>query len=85
MSIGDALRDLDTKQVLKNDFVLVSGDMITNMDVSIALGRHRQIKESDKNCIMTMVMKSVGPQHRSRYALKFHLKTFIVASLNFSF
>ena len=36
-SVGDAMRLLDHKDMLKSDFVLVSGDVITNMDLRRAV------------------------------------------------
>ncbi|KAI9324285.1 putative translation initiation factor eIF-2B subunit epsilon [Zopfochytrium polystomum] len=65
-SVGDALRDLDAKQVLKSDFILVSGDVVSNMNLQQALEEHRNRRLTDKNSIMTMVLKSASPSHRTR-------------------
>ncbi|TPX75512.1 hypothetical protein CcCBS67573_g03213 [Chytriomyces confervae] len=65
-STGDALRDLDAKQLLKSDFILVSGDVVSNMDLGKALGEHRARRLVDKNAIMTMVVKTASPTHRTR-------------------
>ena len=54
-SIGDALREIDAKQILKSDFILISGDVITNAPLKEILDEHKATKEKDKNCIMTMV------------------------------
>ena len=54
-SVGDALRELDAKQFLGSDFILVHGDLVANFSLKDALRRHRQRKASDKNTIMTMV------------------------------
>ncbi|KAJ3023506.1 UNVERIFIED_CONTAM: hypothetical protein HDU68_008576 [Siphonaria sp. JEL0065] len=65
-STGDALRDLDAKQLLKSDFILVSGDVVANMDLTKALEEHRARRAIDKNGIMTMVVKAASPTHRTR-------------------
>ncbi len=56
LSFGDALREIDAKQLIKGDFILVSADVITNMDIKKALEQHKKRREVDKNCIMTMVI-----------------------------
>ena len=65
-SIGDALRDIDTKAIIQGDFILVSGDVVSNMNLSRALITHRERRKTDKNMIMTMVLKPSTPLHRSR-------------------
>lgn len=41
MNVGDALRDLDDKQLISTDFVLVNGDLIANFDLKSCLETHR--------------------------------------------
>ncbi|KAJ3299908.1 hypothetical protein HK104_006059 [Borealophlyctis nickersoniae] len=66
-SVGDALRDMDAKQLLHSDFILVSGDVVSNMNLEKALEEHRQRRATtDKNSIMTMVVKQASATHRSR-------------------
>jgi translation initiation factor eIF-2B subunit epsilon len=65
-SIGDALRDIDSKDLIQGDFILVSGDVVSNMNLSRALATHRARRQADKNMIMTMVLKPSTPFHRSR-------------------
>ncbi|KAI9597002.1 nucleotide-diphospho-sugar transferase [Syncephalis fuscata] len=65
-SVGDALRELDAKQFLGGDFILVHGDLIANFSLKDALDKHRQRKLTDKNAIMTMVLKSASPLHSTR-------------------
>ncbi|KAJ1569747.1 hypothetical protein HK096_002027 [Nowakowskiella sp. JEL0078] len=65
LSVGDALRELDARQVLSNDFVLLSGDIVANLDLKKVLEEHKQRRLSDKNCIMTMVLKQASPNHRT--------------------
>ena len=66
LSVGDALRDLDAKNLLRSDFVLVTGDVVSNLDLGKVLQAHKQRKQTDKNSIMTMVLKEASPDHRSR-------------------
>lgn len=55
LSAGEALRALDQKDIIKGDFLLVSGDTVANVDLGPALAAHRARRERDKNAIMTMV------------------------------
>ncbi len=66
MSAGDALRELDTKQLISSDFILVSGDVVSNLNVDDVLKAHRKRREIDKNSIMTMVLREASPFHRTR-------------------
>jgi translation initiation factor eIF-2B subunit epsilon len=40
-SLGDAMRDLDAKAVIRSDFILVSGDMVANVNLLPILEHHR--------------------------------------------
>lgn len=66
-SVGDALRELDAHQLITTDFILVNGDVVSNMNLSKALEAHRALKKVDKNAIMTMVLKEASAFHPSRY------------------
>ncbi|KAG1674676.1 hypothetical protein FOA52_007200 [Chlamydomonas sp. UWO 241] len=59
-SAGEALRFVDQRDVIKSDFVLVTGDVVSNMSLAPALKAHQARRAADKNNIMTMVMKSAG-------------------------
>ena len=65
-SIGDAMRDLDNRDHIVGDFLVVSGDVISNMSVEPALVKHRARREKDKNAIMTMVLTEAGIGHRTK-------------------
>ncbi|KAL8659125.1 MAG: hypothetical protein Q9226_000589 [Calogaya cf. arnoldii] len=65
-SAGDAMRDLDNRDVIKGDFLLVSGDVVSNMAIEPALTRHRARRDKDKNSIMTMVLREAGVHHRAK-------------------
>ncbi|KAI9218258.1 nucleotide-diphospho-sugar transferase [Blastocladiella britannica] len=66
LSMGDVLRELDTKQLIKADFILVSGDVISNLRLDAVVAAHRARKLADKNTVMTMVLKSGSPFHGAR-------------------
>lgn len=42
-SLGDVLRDVDAKSLVRSDFLLVSGDVVSNINVSAALEEHRWV------------------------------------------
>ncbi|KAL8853291.1 MAG: hypothetical protein Q9221_001903 [Calogaya cf. arnoldii] len=65
-SAGDAMRDLDNRDLIKGDFLLVSGDVVSNMAIEPALTRHRARRDRDKNSIMTMVLREAGVHHRAK-------------------
>lgn len=66
-SAGEALRLIDQKDVIKHDFVLLSGDTVANVRLAPILEAHKARREKDKNAIMTMVMKPIGqPKQRLR-------------------
>ncbi|KAI9801632.1 MAG: hypothetical protein M1833_002314 [Piccolia ochrophora] len=65
-SVGDAMRDLDQRHVITGDFVVVSGDVVTNFPLEGALAEHRARRAADKNAIMTMVLREAGRAHRTK-------------------
>lgn len=66
-SVGDMMRDLDQKQLINGDFVCVSGDVVSDFPISKALRAHKQRRESDKNAIMTMLLRERSESdHRHR-------------------
>ena len=60
------MRDLDNRGLINGDFLLVSGDVVSNLPIEHALARHRGRREKDKNAIMTMVLREAGTQHRTK-------------------
>jgi translation initiation factor eIF-2B subunit epsilon len=65
-SIGDAMRDLDSRRILVSDFLLVYGDVVSNLPLEPALTAHRARRATDKNAIMTMVLREAGTTHRTK-------------------
>lgn len=64
-SAGDALRELDSTGIIRSDpFILISGDVISNMDLKKAMDAHRQNRKQDSNCVMTCVLKKFSPLNK---------------------
>ncbi|KAK4782643.1 hypothetical protein SAY86_007017 [Trapa natans] len=57
VSAGDALRLIYERNVIHGDFILISGDTLSNMSLTRALQEHRERKKKDSNAVMTMVIK----------------------------
>ncbi|EXJ60219.1 hypothetical protein A1O7_04371 [Cladophialophora yegresii CBS 114405] len=56
-SVGDIMRDLDQKHLMVGDFLVVSGDIISNFPIHKALRQHKLRRDKDKNAIMTMILR----------------------------
>lgn len=67
-SVGDVLREMDEKQLLVADFILVQGDLVSNAKLTKALEEHKTRREKDKNAIMTLVLKQASPSHPTRFS-----------------
>ena len=65
-SPGDAMRDIYTRGLLTTDFVLVSGDLVSNIRIDDVVRVHRERRKTNKDAIMTMVVKECGAKHRTR-------------------
>lgn len=59
-SLGDALRDIDTKGCIRGDFVLIRGTAFANIDLRILMDLHRIRREKDKNTALTMLFRNLG-------------------------
>jgi translation initiation factor eIF-2B subunit epsilon len=60
------MRDLDSRSLLVGDFLLVYGDVVSNLPLESALAAHRARRVKDKNAIMTMVLREAGTTHRTK-------------------
>jgi translation initiation factor eIF-2B subunit epsilon len=65
LSVGEALRLVDQRNVVRGDFVLVSGDTVSNMSLATVMAEHRARRAKDKLAILTMVTKKVSAKHRA--------------------
>ncbi|OTA02274.1 hypothetical protein A9Z42_0026160 [Trichoderma parareesei] len=66
-SVGDVLRDMDKRSLVDGDFLLVHGDMVSNLILDGALAAHRKRRETSAANIMTMILHSGGTEeHRTK-------------------
>ena len=64
LSVGEALRIVDQRNVIRGDFILLSSDVVSNVNIQEALQAHKKRREADKLAIMTMVTRKVSDRHR---------------------
>ncbi|KAF8201653.1 nucleotide-diphospho-sugar transferase [Pholiota molesta] len=65
-SPGDAMRDMYTRGLVTSDFVLVMGDLVSNIRIDEVVRVHKERRRTNKDAIMTMVVKESGERHRTR-------------------
>ncbi|ONH68112.1 Translation initiation factor eIF-2B subunit epsilon [Cyberlindnera fabianii] len=65
-SVGDAMRDLDNRGLITGDFLLVSGDVVTNIQFEKVMEAHKARKAVDRDHIATMVLTQASALHRTR-------------------
>ncbi|KAA1474914.1 nucleotide-diphospho-sugar transferase [Dentipellis sp. KUC8613] len=65
-SPGDAMRDIYTHGIITSDFVLVYGDLVSNIRIDEVVREHKERRRANKDAIMTMVVKESGAKHRTR-------------------
>lgn len=75
-SVGDVMRDLDQKGLLAGDFLVVSGDVVATFAIAEALAKHKARRQKDKNAIMTMLLREIGPRQRSQ--VRSSIPTFVI-------
>lgn len=66
LSAGDALRELDTRKSIESDFILVNGDVVSNICLKDVIAEHNKRRQADKNAIMSILVRKVSPLHRIR-------------------
>ncbi|KAG5437118.1 hypothetical protein PCANB_001239 [Pneumocystis canis] len=66
LSPGDALRELDAKKLIESDFILINGDVVSNVPLKNILIEHDARRQVNKNIIMTMLVLKASPFHRTR-------------------
>ncbi|XP_043685945.1 translation initiation factor eIF-2B subunit epsilon isoform X3 [Vespula pensylvanica] len=59
-SLGDALRDIDTKCLIRDYFILIRGNTFIKTDLLSALNFHCTKEKRDKGAAMTMLLRNVG-------------------------
>lgn len=64
-SFGEAIRDLDTKGLIRGNFILMSADTVTNANLLVLMEKHRENSKKDKLTTMTVVYKKVAAGQRT--------------------
>lgn len=59
-SLGDALRDIDIKGWVRGDFILIRGDVFTNVDLKRLITSHRAKTKKDPGNSMTLLLSNFG-------------------------
>ncbi|KAJ2792386.1 translation initiation factor eIF-2B epsilon subunit, GEF [Coemansia linderi] len=63
-SVCDALRKIDDSSVITSDFILCTGLVVSNMNLSELVAAHIANKSNDRNQIMTMLLREAASSHR---------------------
>lgn len=63
--LGDALRDLDGKGVIRGHFILMGCDAVTNAQLGSIFEQHKRFCKLDKGAAMTVIYKKVGSDYRT--------------------
>lgn len=58
-STGDCVRDLDVKNLIKTDFIIMDVGCCGNLPLSDMLESHKRLKKVDKNVILTSVVRNI--------------------------
>lgn len=67
ITVGDALRELDSKALIVNDFILMVGCVVTTVRLDAVVQEHKERRTRDRESILTTVFRKVQPGHRIRY------------------
>ncbi|XP_044749591.1 translation initiation factor eIF-2B subunit epsilon [Coccinella septempunctata] len=59
-TLGDCLRDLDGRGLIRGDFVLVEPGAIANIDLLPIFRKHKEITRNDKGACLTMICMKTG-------------------------
>ena len=60
LSLADALRDVDTRGLVRNDSMLIRDNISTSINLEDLLNTHHAKVEKDKDIAMIMVLRDVG-------------------------
>ena len=65
-SPGQALRDVDSRDKIRGDFILCNVDTVAHLKLAPALAAHKRRREEEKNkdAIFTMIMRPSDPAQR---------------------
>lgn len=60
------MRDIYTRGLVTSDFVLVMGDLVSSIRIDEVVRVHKERRKTNKDAIMTMVVKESGAKHRTK-------------------
>ena len=63
-TVGDALRFVEEERVINHDFILCTADIVSNVDLSGAILKHKQRRKKDKLCVATLCFARDGKDAR---------------------
>ncbi|XP_064481624.1 translation initiation factor eIF2B subunit epsilon-like [Ornithodoros turicata] len=66
LSIGDMIRDLDCKGLIRSDFVLLDGGVVSTIPLRPIFEEHRKTVAKDKGALMTLIYRKAAPDHKTR-------------------
>ncbi|XP_078618032.1 translation initiation factor eIF2B subunit epsilon-like isoform X2 [Branchiostoma floridae x Branchiostoma japonicum] len=66
LSTGDALRLIYDRSLIRTDFVLVMGDLVSTINLQPIIQQHKQRRLKDKVTVMTMLFREAAPRHDTR-------------------
>lgn len=66
ISFGDALREIDREGLIRSDFILVPGDLLSNIKLPQLVKEHKAKRKKEKNIVMTTLHRTANPNHFSR-------------------
>jgi len=61
------MRDVYTRGLVTGDFILVHGDLVSNIQIDEVVKVHKERRKTNKDAIMTIVVKEAGVEHRTRH------------------
>eukprot|EP01129_Flabellula_baltica_P010539 TRINITY_DN4468_c0_g1_i1.p1 TRINITY_DN4468_c0_g1~~TRINITY_DN4468_c0_g1_i1.p1 ORF type:complete len:538 (+),score=113.70 TRINITY_DN4468_c0_g1_i1:24-1637(+) len=65
-TVGDAMRALHDSGYFREDFILVNGDLLSNISLEKVVKAHLNRRKKDRESIMTVVLKEAYPGHQTR-------------------
>ncbi|KAI9589698.1 translation initiation factor eIF-2B subunit epsilon [Glossina fuscipes] len=57
---GDAMRELDSKGLIRENFILLDANCVTNADLKSILGQHKKTVAYDKGAVATLIFKQAN-------------------------
>jgi translation initiation factor eIF-2B subunit epsilon len=75
-SVGEALREIDRLRLVKSDFVLVRGGVLSNLPLPSIVEQHRKMREENPDK-MLMTMVTMQTENHSAFDSKRYIYAFL--------